>query len=266
MTANDPITPRYFWRRIFAFSLDYLMVSVLAFALVALLATSERRVISPPFINFGTFGCQNIQQILPELRERLQNFNFDFDRIASARVCERRSFGMLVSRQFVLHFDRKATEHGWATKTMSVEITPRGEIVGRYAPNGLLAIGLLFVGSAAFANKGRRSPGKALLGLRISPNPSPWRRELRKLWPLILISGVSLLGQVLAGPWLLDLLLRDAALGIAAEANPVSLFQVSFAAGAGLLVFLLWYYVWPLIRWRGATRYDHATGSHVIRG
>jgi hypothetical protein len=265
MPDLDTPQPRHLWRRAFAFGLDYLLVSVAAFGLVAMLPASERRVVAPPFVTFGSFSCQSVQSIPQALLTRLQSHDFDLGRITGARVCERRSFGQLTSREFRMYFDQTQTHSGWRTKHIGAEITPNGDIVARYAPNGLLALLFLLAGSAGLARLGRRSPGKALLGLRIAPNPQPASREWRKLWPLIALSALSLLTQILAGPWVMDVVLRDPMFGIASDPLPFSLGMASFGFGAGLLVFTLWYYVWPLIRWNGAARHDRASGARVIR-
>lgn len=266
MDTADPITPRHFWRRAFAAFVDFVLASLVAFILVVMLPLPERFVPSVPGISFGSFGCRNVQQIPPALAARLQAAEFDFNRIAAAQVCHKTSFGQLTSLQFKLHFDRRATEGGFRSKTIAVEITPDGQIAARVAPSGLLALLIWMAGSAMFARAGRRSPGKALLGLRIAPNPAPWAREARKLWPLVLGSAVSLLNSLMAGEWLLDLIVRDPFLAISQNPWPVSVFQGIMVASAGVMVFLLWYYLWPFIRWNGAARHDRASGSRVTRG
>ena len=266
MNTTDPITPRHFWRRAFAAFVDYVLASLIAFVLVVLLPLPERFVPSVPGISFGSFSCQNVQQIPPVLLARLQAAEFDFNRIAGAQICRKTTFGQLTSLQFKMYFDRRAIDGRFRSKTLAVEIAPDGQIAARVAPSGLLGLLIWLAGSAMLAQAGRRSPGKALLGLRVVPNPAPWAREARKLWPFVFGSALSILTALMAGEWMLDLLLLDPFFAIAPNPWPFSVFQGVTAVSLIVAVFLLWYYLWPFIRWNGAARHDRATDSRVTRG
>jgi len=137
--------------------------------------------------------------------------------------------GSRIKRQVVL--DLMADDEGRIISPLHIN-----EVVGTF---------VLLLGSAASVARGGATPGKRLLKLRVQGGGCALCREARRLGPLLVLSLAELLvivgGLQIAGPL---------AIGLAAV----------------LVLGLVAYYVWPLLRWRGAMPYDRATGFRVTRG
>ena len=108
---------------------------------------------------------------------------------------------------------------------------------------------VLLLGSALLLARGRRSPGKALLKIKLVGQGCAICREFRRIGPFLIYSITILAIEVL-----------NVTL-VTTYTIPSSVVLVTLA---GLSIAYIYYYVWPLIWWRGQTRYDQATGFHVV--
>lgn len=127
------------------------------------------------------------------------------------------------------------------------------EAVEPTSVDGALSVALLVVLSAAFLGfRGGRTPGKALLGLRVNTSTPAMalRREGLKSMPLLVLSLLWALAMI-----------------VSAFANMVFTVSQPFALGmgAGLFLFLLWTYILPLFQGDRRARWDRAVGTHVER-
>ena len=125
-----------------------------------------------------------------------------------------------------------------------------GIILGSIEIDSVIRDFILLLGSAFLLLRGRRSPGKWLLGLQIAGQGCAICREVRRIGPLLL-SSVCI---TIFSAWTMTL------------PAPIPVPSIWFFGLAGFVfLFALVYYVLPLLRWRGAMPYDKATGFEVTR-
>ena len=126
-----------------------------------------------------------------------------------------------------------------------------GRVIQIFAPQSVLIPLVLIIASAVLLARGRQTPGNRLAGIRIVGEGCAMCREVRRLG-LFVVLGVFVLALGMASP---------TALAAMAQ-GPVALLLIG---GAVVFVLAVAFYLWPLLRWRGAMPYDRATGFTVTR-
>jgi hypothetical protein len=244
--------PRHFWRRTGALIVDFLIASALVtLVLFPFVGNGDR--IRLTGNGFVLSSCWSVDQISQELA----------DLIAPAlpqavKVCEIRPFGIRQGLTADLTYDLVEDTTGAVTsrsyKTLTVPIDANGQPIVPVTPGSLLEPLLMLLGSIWFLGRWNgQTPGKRLLGLRVAGSESPGRwsaREVRRVGPFVLF-GATTLALELSGP--------------AVTASLMAHLGLYLGVVALLGLWFLWYYLVPLVRWRGAMRYDRATGLQVVR-
>ena len=243
--------PRFLFRRFFAFFIDYTVAFLLtAVLLLAFLAPDETKL----RLGNGPISitkCANVTSLGQDFHDLVAP-----DPINSAQLCENRPFGIYNGRQVSMVFALKQTKDGAITKksykTATVSIDGDNQITQTIAPQGLMILLLLIIGGAVLLARGRRTPGKVLLGLRIAGDGCAMCREVRRLGPFLAFSLLAFGVDLVPAGGFVKAFARTPVLGMA------------FLAGVIALA-VFWYYVWPFIRWKGVARWDAATGFEVTR-
>ena len=241
---------RLFWRRLFAFSVDYLLVYGLT--LLVLLpflnpAEGKLRLANAPLSFTQCHPLTTLPQVYHDLIAPAP--------IDSATACKKRPFGLDNGLTVTLIYNLVETQTNNVTtrsySSLSVAATEAGTPFIPVQPQSALIWITLIVASASFLTKGQPSPGKRLLGLQIAGQGCPMCREARRLGPCLLLGMTSLLVP-------LFLQVEDLTT-LSGNLSLIILIAVP------LLLFLFFYYLLPLLRWRGAMPWDRATGFHVAR-
>ncbi len=240
--------PRHFWRRVFALLVDYLLASAVAFALVwPFLGNTDRIRLGGAF-ELNSRQCWTSDTAPQELHDLLAPLP-----LTRLEFCKTWAWGVPNGLTAKLE-SIETSERGFkTTRYMVVAISDDGMPANPFYPQGPLATILFLVGSAVALSRRGSTPGKRLLGLRLSEVPDLRRALRREAWrvaPLLLVTTFEL-GLALIGTEALPML----------AAIPV---WVLFAGVAAFWAGILWYY-WPILRWRGAMRHDARTGLSVVR-
>jgi hypothetical protein len=262
---KDSRPKRYFWRRLVAFAIDF----VLAYAAAVIILTAVDAVTGGRFYYWDGFIARTACAEVPS-SALLDEINLTHPvapgwNRASA-VCLRLPVGG--KAQYVLSVN-DWTSDGRASRTASIAmpVTATADQLDRglrLDPTAFLAYAIML----AWAWRFGRSPGKRWLGLVVQPvaaaagaDARRLRREWLRLGPLALFS----LGELviaLVGWWFLDSVAGYLRLLRFIGDDLIPLIVVSFALVLPALV----YYVFPFVRWRGQTFYDQLAGTMVTRG
>lgn len=238
--------PRYFWRRFFAFIVDLFCASLLAGGLSLLLMAMAPGSfqISDGMLKLGR--CYEIAKLPPQLIELI-----DGREIKKSKYCTHRPNLIFPSQNHVeIEVLNSKNDGGRVTHLTRYEfkVDDSGRIIAALEIDEVIGYFVLLIGSALFLQKDKATPGKRLLKLQVVGKGCAICREARRIGPLLVVgvfgaifSAYSLnLTQAISIPWPF----------IVAAALPV-------------LAFFVFYYLVPLIRWRGAMPYDRATGFQV---
>lgn len=242
--------PRYLFRRLVAFLVDVVLVNAVVVVLMAPLVWS----FGPEKFRLETVPitisrCREIDNLGGALGEMLAHPTLE-----SLKICHQSA--LIFSNGDTLF----ATYRADGSRTRIIREIPvrytddaHIETVAPTSVDSLLAPALLVVLGAAFlAFRDGRTPGKALLGLRVTPvdPPAALRREGLKFMPVLilsLLSGLSLLTTVYTG-W-------------APRVSP----RFALGLGAALALFLLWYYLVAFFAGDRRALWDRAVGTRVER-
>jgi hypothetical protein len=237
--------PRFLVRRAAAFILDLGLAWLLAMALIWPLL-GHRDGIRLNEVGLVQKACQQANQVPQVLHD-----------MVAPKVLN----GVVICRSFVwgidnglsaqLIYDGKATAGATTARSLIVPVDTAGLPVNPWQPQLALGLGLLVLGSAGFLVLFGSTPGKWLFGLRVVGEGGFWHalaRETQRFWPLGLIALLTS-----------GFLLGERAVATALAAGPI-LPLTALAAG-----FLLWHYLWPLLRWSGAMPWDLHTRLLLTR-
>lgn len=260
--GKDEREPRHFWRRAFAFLLDI----VIAQLIVALLFSA---VDAAAGTTFGDSPAVSASECSPAPAGHPQAIRVEgmWPLPAGGRrdntVC-RYGSGEDQSWTFTTHVAWKEGTTDYS-KEVSFDIDKDGKALpAAYAPNfEPFAIVLLFLVLAA---TGWRSPGKVMMGLRLTgaDKAAPSRRqaagrEMLRLLPLVVLGVLVTLVAVVPPALLTD---SEAALVGMRDgwipASPEALFLLAWYGAA-----LLWWLA-PFIVWRGRSWHDALAGTKVV--
>ncbi len=236
--------PRHLWRRFFALLVDLFLASILAMLIAwpIVRAAPDKLQLTEGF--FRVHLCKQITSF----PARLETF-IDGREIDQAQFCQYRP-NLIFPPQYVAEIRIVQPKEPGAriNRYVELEIAARsdGALIEVVTLDNALMPLVLLLGAALCLARGVPTPGKALLGLRIQGQGCALCREVRRIGPFVLLGflevAIALSGIAFTVPWVL----------VGAIALTV------FAA-------FFYYYLWPLFQWRGAMRYDRATGFSVVR-
>lgn len=256
-----PRPPRNFWRRLTAYGIDVAIAwIVVAVAFAALLGDRIGRELDdadtsfrfglavnsgefrPPFY-VGTRTCGKSAELLPLLEAYVAPA-----KVMAAEVCFDRSFGMPVGGTATLNLADTAEAGDLAGKKITVPLT----IENHYRFVDVYALCFFVLLSVFSLRIFGTTPGKKALGLRVlSPGQVPaLRREVTRNFPhLVVVLGLALLTEI-ARPH---------------PSVPPTIQTLAIAIEVIALLSMLYLWVWPVLRWRGAFPHDRWFGLSVAR-
>ena len=236
--------PRLFWRRAFAFLVDYLLATLLALAILWPFADTPDRLRLGGFLYTQT--CAPLTSITEEAAAVIAP-----DVPTAAMVCQKSVLGRDNGLTLSLLYAVVKTENTSSSRNVSFPIDAQGKPVQPWQPQGLVRTALLVVLGGALLTRYGWTPGKYLAGLRVAQGTrnAGWREALRLL-PLILFDAAALV----------FLRLEPENLNVLAQL-PFSWFIALMLAVTALF---LAYVLLPLIRWRGTMPWDRWTGRGPV--
>lgn len=235
--------PRHVWRRLVAFAVDHTLALILV-SVMALPLIGHGMRLPKPMLSVRTVECRDLDRAPDWLAPILGT------QVSVLKLCRTHLWGLPNGDEIVAiwhHQQQGALRTGRHLRVMvDADLNPVGLLAT--LPD-LLVLLVLACGSAGLTLAGRRTPGKALMGLWIvGPRARAPLREGLRLAPFLafyllwLGMEAGLLPHVLL--WSFDAIVAGVA--------------------GGLAVFFLWYLL-PLLRWRGAMPWDRLTGFRVHR-
>ncbi len=268
--SENPNHPRLFWRRVGATVIDYLLASLLV-VLAAQLFVGRDVACDPMGLELRT--CGPATDLPPETLNQIHQA-ISPDRIAEILQCRVSSFGLLEHRVISVVFDVVSQGTSTTKKTVSFALSADGTQLVAVWPLDWAVLAVLILGAGYLGVRGGASPGKAVMGLRIAgPGAATFgrlclRETLRFLpWGIVAI-GTAIWVLVWSTQLPSDLgseLKKIVGLLDAFVGPAPSSFSLWAGIGAALLLAVLWYYDWAMIRWRGQMRYDRMCNTWVER-
>jgi hypothetical protein len=261
--AGGRSEPRHFWRRGFAFLLDALIANLVAALLFAAIHVVTGISLGPAFTTYRT-QCAPAPSDHPQVARVDILWPLPAGAQRENLVCDNTINGQQ-SRTFVT---RVIWKDGITTyrREVAYPVDANGKALPVEYELDLtsFAVVLFFVVLTAH---GRRTPGKAMLSLRVRTERDGvpgWghavRREVLKLLPLVLL-GLLMAWTTLAPP----AVLTDS------EASIVGMRDGTFLTSPWMLILLgwcafsaLWWFA-PFALWRGRTWHDALAGTKLIR-
>ena len=238
--------PRHFGRRLGAAGVDYLLAMVVGgLLLLPFLGDSDK--VRMDALGFSSSVCNTLTSAPDSLLAVVGDKVVD-----SGFVCDTKVLGRENGLTVTLVYDVTKTENTSSQRSISVPVDKDGNPVAPLMPQTLIVQVLLIVVGGLLLTRYGRTPGKRLFGLKVtgrSPLPGLLREGLKLLPGLII--GLAMVSVAYFGP---------RSYGVIAQAPVLQFIGAIFAYGA--LVF--WLYVLPVLRWRGATRYDRWLGLTVV--
>jgi len=255
--------PRYFWRRGFAFLLDVLVAQLIAALLFTLIHS-----VSGISLGEGVITQQADCVAAPDNHPQVTRVRALWPLPGGARreslICDDSANGA-ESKTFIT---RVIQTEGMTTYTKEVAypIDKDGNALPIRYDLDLTSFAMMAFFVVLAAN-GRRTPGKAALGLRIKTREGGtpgWghaiRREVLKLLPLAWF-GLLTLWMAVAPPAALS----------DSEASIIGIRDGTLLTSPWMLILFgwsvisaMWWFV-PFIFWRGRTWYDALAGTKVVR-
>jgi RDD family. len=227
--------PRHLARRALAFVLDHTLALLLVTALFLPFAGSGLR-LPQPIAHLRTVSCADLDTPPDWLVADLTD-----PRFGVLRLCQNNLWGRPNGQEIIAAYSEIRPD---GTRITSVT---REAVDAALNPTGLpdlsaaTVLTLMALIAALTTVRGWPSPGKALVRLRVT-SPHPWRREILRLGPLVLLTGLPALIPFEPQLWPFGAILGGSAL---------------MALG------LTWYYLWPFAHWSGQSRHDRLSGGQV---
>ena len=246
--------PRFFWRRLLALFVDWVFIALLTTLIFLPFLQPDENGIRLGGAPLTLTSCKNLISVPQEVHDLVAP-----EQIAKAGLCEVRPFGIYNGRTlnlvYALNEERSGRVTTSTSRTLSFSVDKQGLPIRTFTPQSILVPLLLMLASAMFLARNVQTPGKRLAGIRVVGEGCAMCRELRRLWPLVVLGGISF-GFSATPP---------SALATLAQAPA----WTYVAGGLGVFVlsafFYIALYIWPMIRWRGAMPHDRATGFEVMR-
>ncbi len=240
---------RYLFRRAIALFIDWALAALLTTALIFPIINGNSDNIRFSGIPISLSKCWEPTVAPQELHDLIAPSPID-----KLTICEEKPFGIRNGLTAELVFDLQESRNGAVTtrsfKSRSTAIDDNGLPITPFYPQGILIFITLLFGSAYWQTKTSGfTPGKRFMGLRVTPNtfPTALRREFWRWIPLLVMEVVILTLAYIPLTFLM--------------ANFTGFIAVAGAMG----LLLVWYYLWPIIRWKGAMRHDRISGTLVRR-
>lgn len=240
--AVTPRPSRHLVRRALAFGVDHTL-AVLVVLLATLPFADQGLRLPRPLLPLTQLDCAPLEAAPAWLRLT------EGEALAVLRLCEGRLYGLPDGREVVAVIEGPPRADGshharYLRQAVAADLAPVPSLAGLPA---LIVLAVLGLASGALTRAGQRSPGKALLGLRLAGPPRrAFLREALRLGPLALPPLVTLLAGLglIVPPLLWDL--------------STAVLVAALGAGLGL-----WYFLWPLWQ-RGVARHDAVTGFRLL--
>ncbi|MBN8291241.1 hypothetical protein JI664_04620 [Rhodobacter sp. NTK016B] len=237
--SSAPLVRPFLVRRLLALMVDVALVFGLVTATMVPFTDDGLRLPAPP-LTLRSTKCGDLDSAPDWLTELL-----GAPGPYSLRLCERSLYGLPDGRELRVVLGAETPDR--TSRRLVIPVNAVLDPVDPRHPGGLMVLALLLALSAGATRLGWRSPGKALVRLRIAPvngaTPLPLWRETLRLGPLVLIAALPALTGGLPA----------AALGPGG---------VIAAVAAGALA-LVWYYLWPFAHWSGQSRHDRLSRYFV---
>ncbi len=245
--------PRFLIRRAAAFIIDWVLVSLLVtiFLYPFIKNHTDQIRFSDAAVHWGT--CWKQEQAPQELIDLVAP-----NAIFALTLCAKRPFGMSNGLNAHLTYgdpsqirqDLKAGEkQTLKARNLVIPVSNQGIPVNPVEPQSILMVFAIIVASAYFLiRKNGKTPGKSVMGLRVVTisRASALRREFWRFAPWIVVAVLSLIP------------IQPSDLGF------LPFNYLARGTSAVITIIILWYYIWPIIRWNGASRYDKIAGTKVI--
>lgn len=246
--VSETMLPRYFWRRVGAVAVDFVLATVVSTVLLwPFLGNPDQLRLDPIGVSAST--CFTITSAPDSLLAIVAPKPID-----AGFVCENTVNGRDNGKTATLIYDVTKTENTSSQRSVSVPVDTNGNPVAPMMPQSLINQALLIVVGGILLRRFGRTPGKRLFGLKVvglTTSPGPVRELLKNIPGVIMALGF--LSIWVFGPS-----------SYAAIAHvPMLQFLLGILAFVALA---FWFYVLPVLRWRGATRYDRMLGLTVQRG
>jgi len=255
--------PRYFWRRGFAFLLDALVAQLIAALLFALIHAVSGISLGQAFITYQT-DCAAAPDDHPQMTRLRALWPLPGGARRESLICDHTVNGV-ESKTFITRVIRTEGMTTY-TKEVAYPIDKDGNALPTRYELDLTSFAIM-VFFILLAAKGRRTPGKAALSLRIKTleGGSPgWghaiRREVLKLLPLASF-GLLTLWMAVAPPAALS----------DSEASIIAMRDGTLLTSPWMLILFGWSVIsaiwWfaPFVFWRGRTWYDALAGTKLVR-
>ncbi|WP_432450493.1 RDD family protein [Aliiroseovarius marinus] len=246
----------YFFRRLFAFAIDWIIVAFLA----AILTLPSLLLRGTDNVRLGLTSI-SLHSCVPgtSMSKELANY-LGQDRVVGVRYCQHKAF-FFIDNGWTANVVLSEERTGNVTKRRgaSVQIDAEGNPVEHNTPDVFIAFALIIAGSAWWAsNHGGQTPGKRLLGIAISTisRPQLLRREFIKWSPIVTLVILS------AAMALVFSMLSQS------ESPVMAMFKLIdstlyWFSGAVLGIALLWFYLSALFRKDRLAIWDRLSGTMI---
>lgn len=250
--------PRHFLRRFAAFLVDLVLAAALSIALVfPLLSNTDQ-------VRLGSVGlvrqqCQDATQVPQVLHDLVAP-----KALNRVVICQNTVWGINNGLTAKLIFDTQTVGAATLSRSMIVPIDGAGLPVAPWEPQDVLTLLILILGGAALLTAFGKTPGKWLFGLHVieaaqaedlGASVSAFRQFGRALQREILRAGPLILVTALSSRYFLG----NPAVASAMATGPI------YSLLAALLALFAWHYLWPFLRWTGATPWDRKANLALTR-
>jgi uncharacterized RDD family membrane protein YckC len=155
--------PRYFWRRVGAFLVDYCLAGLVALVLLLpFLGNTDRIRLGGGFIKM--FMCRGVDTIAPDIAAFIAPKRPD-----ATQVCDLWFYGIYDGRILTVVYDLVQTGHSTFSRSLNMPVSKDGELVEPVYPASTLSLAILWIGAGLMVARFAFSPGKRLFGLRVVP-------------------------------------------------------------------------------------------------
>lgn len=264
-TTIDATTPRLFWRRGFAFLLDLLVAGILAGFLITIVSIATGQDLGAPGI-VRVITCEAAPAGHPLVTQVEAVWPLEAGATRVNQLCETSFLGLAPRRSFhssmVLESNAGDVVTASASRSIGFFIDEADQPLPFWPlPDFTVPVTTLIF--AFFVANGRRSPGKAILSLKVvrtSGEKLGWsdalKREALKLAPLLVLSAISI------WHWLFDAPISGDVAAWVAQINAVSVAGLLMPTLViGVIAFAWWF--GPFIVWRGQSWHDAIAGTRV---
>lgn len=269
MTESDGsagMERRHFSRRAFAFLLDAILATLIITLLFgAIRAVTGTDLGTPSLASFTQSNCDSAPIDHPQVIRVEKMWPLAAGQTRQHVLCRISVNG---TEQPLMFISRVISRDGAATYTSEARypVDDIGQPLAVDYPMDWSPVAYIVI-FAAFTAKGRRTPGKASMALRVTTDagsnlswPTAFKREALKFLPFV-VYFVAAIWFALFPPAMLS---DSEAIIIAMRDGGVftSAYAILFMAfGIGMIV----WWVGPFLVWRGRTWYDAVAGTKLIR-